>query len=177
MTDLSSPAIVGTRRPTTIELAKEAMSFSAGHFTLFSPTDREPMHGHNFSVAVSFDTWVGEMGLAFDYRIYKNIVNEICKRLHHHMLVPTESPYLEVDSDETYIYAHFNQQKMPFLKSDVILMPLRNISVEELSAWIVEQLIADPTRIEKHEIDKITVKVFSAPGQSGSTTWVRKSQT
>lgn len=173
MTTCSTPAIVGTRRPTTIELAKEAMSFSAGHFTLFSPTNREPLHGHNFSVAVSFDTWVGDMGLAFDYRIYKNIVMEICDRLHHHMLIPTESPYLEVSSDEDYLYAYFNLQKIPFLKSDVILLPLRNISVEELSAWIVEQLIADPARIAKHEIDKITVKVFSAPGQCGSTTWVR----
>lgn len=161
------------KRRTTIELQKEYLSFSAGHFTLFSPTDREPLHGHNFSVAVSFDTWVGELGLAFDYRIYKRIVLEICERLHHHMLIPTESPYLEVTSDDTYYYVHFNQEKIPFLKSDVILVPLRNISVEELSHWIILELTQDQNRLQQHEIDKIVVKVFSAPGQSGSTTWVR----
>ena len=35
---------------TTIELHKEAMKFSAGHFTIFGPDRREPLHGHNFTV-------------------------------------------------------------------------------------------------------------------------------
>ena len=36
---------------TTIELSKEYLKFSAGHFTVFSATERERLHGHNFSVS------------------------------------------------------------------------------------------------------------------------------
>ena len=33
-----------------IELSKEYLNFSAGHFTIFSATERENLHGHNFQV-------------------------------------------------------------------------------------------------------------------------------
>ena len=42
-----------TQRTTTLELYKEEMKFSAGHFTIFSATERENLHGHNFSVYVA----------------------------------------------------------------------------------------------------------------------------
>ena len=35
------------------------------------------------------------------------------------------------------------------------------------------QLIEDKTLLDEHNIQKIVIKVFSAPGQSGSATWVR----
>ena len=31
-----------------IEIAKQALNFSAAHFTIFSQTEREDLHGHNF---------------------------------------------------------------------------------------------------------------------------------
>ena len=36
----------------TIRLAKENMKFSAAHFTIFSASERERLHGHNFRVEV-----------------------------------------------------------------------------------------------------------------------------
>ena len=35
----------------TNEIAKEALNFSAGHVTMFSATEREDLHGHNWRVA------------------------------------------------------------------------------------------------------------------------------
>ena len=35
---------------TTINICKEALKFSGAHFTIFSATDRERLHGHNFRV-------------------------------------------------------------------------------------------------------------------------------
>ena len=35
---------------TTVELQKESMKFSAGHTTIFSATEREPLHGHMYQV-------------------------------------------------------------------------------------------------------------------------------
>ena len=52
-------------------------------------------------------------------------------------------------------------------------MPLTNITVEELSRWFVNELIKETAELDRHRIDKVVVKVFSAPGQSASHEWQR----
>lgn len=156
---------------TTVELHKEAMKFSAGHTTIFSATDREPLHGHHYTVYLALTTWVEENGMTFDYRYYKKKIVELCRHVNQTFLMPEKSPFLTIDEDDDYYYFTFNQKKMPFLKEDVTLMPLTNITVEELSRWFVQELIKDQVELEKHRIEKIKVKVFSAPGQSASHEW------
>ncbi|MCH9690040.1 MAG: 6-carboxytetrahydropterin synthase [Gammaproteobacteria bacterium] len=158
---------------TTVELHKPAMSFSAGHTTIFSATDREPLHGHRYEVYLGLSTQIEENGLTFDYRYYKDRVQTLCKQLHQTFLMPTESPYLIYDEDETYHYFTFNHKKMVFLKEDITLMPLANITIEELSRWFVQELIHDELALERHHIARLVIKIFSAPGQSASHTWER----
>lgn len=160
---------------TTIELEKESMTFNAGHTTIFSATHREPLHGHYYQVAVAVDAWVSENGMKFDYRYYKNRVTALCQQLNQTFLMPTESPYLTISEDEEYYYFKFNHKVMPFLKEDITLLPLSNITVEELSKWFVGQLTQDPNELDRLAIERIAVKVFSAPGQSAGFIWKRHS--
>lgn len=158
-------------RIATIELAKENMSFSVAHFTIFSATERENLHGHNYSVQVLLEKKVADIGLSFDYRFYKQKMRELCKQLHQCVLLPANSPYLTISEQDGYYHVTFADEKMYFLKRDVTLLPLVNISVEELTQWFIEQLLQDQQQLAAHHIQAITVKVFSAPGQGGSTTW------
>lgn len=158
---------------TTIELQKEAMKFSAGHMTLFSATEREPMHGHMYTVYLALTGKVIHNGMTFDYRYYKRRICELCRGLNQTFLMPAYSPFLEYHEDEEYYYFIFNKKKIPFLKEDVTLLPLSNITVEELSRWFVNELIKEEKTLEEHGIEKILVKVFSAPGQSASHEWER----
>lgn len=157
----------------TIELQKESMKFSAGHTTIFSKTDREPLHGHMYSVYLSLTTEVEENGMTFDYRYYKKKIHELCKHLNQTFLMPKFSPFLEFSEDEEYLYFKFNNKKIPFLREDVKILPVTNITVEELSKWFVQELIADKSELDKNRIYKLVVKVFSAPGQSASHSWER----
>lgn len=164
---------MSTRYMTTVELQKESMKFSAGHTTIFSATDREPLHGHMYQLYLGLTTEVGENGMTFDYRYYKEKTRALCKHLNQTFLMPTLSPYLQMSEDDEYYYFTFNHKKIPFLKEDVTLMPLSNITVEELSRWFVLELIQDKDELDRHRIHKIVVKVFSAPGQSASHEWLR----
>lgn len=158
---------------TTVELQKESMKFSAGHTTIFSATEREPLHGHLYSVYLGLTTWVEENGMTFDYRYYKEKVHHLCRSLNQTFLMPEFSPFLQIAQDEEYYYFTFNHKKIPFLKEDITLMPLTNITVEELSRWFIKELIKDQTELDRHRIEKMVVKVFSAPGQSASHEWHR----
>ncbi|MCA0403578.1 MAG: 6-carboxytetrahydropterin synthase [Proteobacteria bacterium] len=156
---------------TTVELQKESMKFSAGHTTIFSATEREPLHGHMYNVYLALTTTVEENGMTFDYRYYKERIHKLCRHLNQTFLMPELSPFLQMAEDDEYYYFTFNKKKIPFLKEDVTLMPLTNITVEELSRWFVLELIKDKEELVKHRIEKIVVKVFSAPGQSASHEW------
>lgn len=162
-----------SRYLTTVELQKESMKFSAGHTTIFSATDREPLHGHMYGVYLGLTTWVEDNGMTFDYRYYKKRIHELCRHLNQTFLMPQLSPFLQFAQDDEYYYFTFNHKKIPFLKEDVTLLPLSNITVEELSRWFVNEMIKEKEELTRHRIEKIVVKVFSAPGQSASHEWYR----
>jgi 6-pyruvoyltetrahydropterin/6-carboxytetrahydropterin synthase len=156
---------------TTIDIHREQMKFSAGHFTIFSATERENMHGHNFTVQVLADTEVGDDGLAFDYGIYKKKILEICRSLNEYFLLPEKSPHLRIEQTDTHVYAYFSDEKLSFLQRDAKLLPIRNITLEELSCWFLEQLVGDGARTTELGIRRVEVRVYSAPGQSASSSW------
>lgn len=158
-------------RKATLEIHKDEFSFSAGHFTIFSATEREPLHGHNYNVSVTFDILVGQYGLMFDYRYYKRKVEAICKELNWHMLLPGQSPYLRIEAAGEYWHAHFNQTIIPFLREDVIILPLTNITIEELSHWFLQRILENQAEFSVHAIHGITVKVFNGPGQAAGASW------
>lgn len=157
---------------TTIELAKEDMEFAAGHFTIFSATTRERLHGHNFRVAAKINAKKSDdRGMAFDYAVYKDILRNLCKKLDSYFLLPANSPYLRIEAEGDYYYAYFHEDKIPFLKKDVLIMPLVNVSVEELAKWFLAQVVSDEVTIKQHGVVGIYIQVFSGPGQSASASW------
>ncbi|GAB4393277.1 MAG: 6-carboxytetrahydropterin synthase [Gammaproteobacteria bacterium] len=160
------------KRLTTIELQKENMKFSAGHFTIFSATERENLHGHNYNVFAALTTWIDDdIGLSFDYRYYKRKLVDLCRELNQAFLIPANSKFLQIETSNEYTYIHFNDERIPFLPRDIKLIPVTNITVEELAQWFIDQLLQNEQELQANAIQKINIKVFSAPGQSGSAQW------
>lgn len=158
-------------RSASLTIHKEEFSFSAGHFTIFSATSREQMHGHNYYVSLTFDFGIAENGMSFDYRHYKRKMLTLCDSLDRHFLLPTQSPYLQIEDGGDYWIGHYDHKKLMFLKEDIILVPVTNITIEDLSSWFLSKLMEENQEIEKHHIHRITVDVYNGPGQSGSASW------
>lgn len=154
-----------------VEIHKEAFSFSAGHFTIFSATEREALHGHNYHVSISFKVKIEHNGLAFDYRCYKKKIAQLCDSIDRRTLLPSKSTYLKLTENESYYVAHFNQQILYFLKEDVVILPLTNITIEELARWFLEDIVKDKESLLKDGIQSMHVKVYNGPMQSGGASW------
>lgn len=153
----------------TIELHKEHMKFSVAHFTIFSATERENLHGHNYTVSLIMDVEVKELGLSFDYRDYKKIMLDLCKSINSTLLLPRDNPYLKITEEDKIYRINFADEEMLLPKRDVTILPIHNITVEELSRWMVSRLIEHFKDKLAHDLIRtITIKVFSAIGQSGS---------
>jgi len=158
---------------TTIELFKEAMKFSAGHFTIFSADRRERLHGHNFAVSVSITGEPDDNGMMGDYGEFKRIVFDLCRDLDEWFLLPGRSPHLVLREEGPYLFAEFDGKTLPFLRSDVQVLPIRNITVEELARHLCTRLVDEGRVLAIAPIHRLTVKVSSGPGQLGSASWRR----
>ena len=160
-------------RLTTIHIDKESHKFSAAHFTIFSSTERERLHGHNFSVAAKIVAPVDDNGLTGDYAVYKQQIKKLCDALDEYTLIPSQSLYLTVEEEADYYRITHDQDVMLYLKADTLILPLRNTTVEDLSNYLLEELVADTAFLELQDIRQIEVMVSSGPGQAGSSLWVR----
>lgn len=158
---------------TTISIAKEALHFAAAHFTIFSATERENLHGHNFQVAADIDADVGEDGLAFDYNLVKRTLQALCDALDERTLLPGRSPHLAITEEQGYTIAHFNGERIPFLPRDVLMLPVANITVEALAGWLGAELLKDPG-IAALDMHRMTVKVSSGAGQWAQSSFAPK---
>lgn len=155
---------------TTIEISKEYLHFAAAHFTLFSDTERENLHGHNFQVTLDAEAPIAEDGLTFDYNILKKALKQMCDDLDEQVIMPTQSPHLQIESDDQYTYAVFNGERIPFLERDLTLLPIRNVTVEELAHYLLGTLL-QRAEIKALDIQQMVLKCASGEGQWASASW------
>lgn len=157
-------------RLTTIELAKEYLKFSVAHFTIFNASERERLHGHNFTVSAKITAPVDDNGLCFPYNIFKKYLKSLCKQLDEYTIIAKDSPHLSITEQGDYYHVAFNNDQLILLKTDTLLLPVRNTTVEELAHYLVQIMSRAPI-VSEHNVQSIQLFVSSGPGQSGSGVW------
>lgn len=149
---------------TTIEISKDYLHFNSAHFTIFSATEREDLHGHTFYVRAFVTSPIDENGMAFDYNILKTSLLRLCDHLDEKVLLPERSPHLNLTEADGYLIAEYGDERLPFLPRDVRTLPVRNITVEELAPWFLAELNSD-TEVAAQDITHLEIQVSSGPGQ------------
>lgn len=157
----------------TIEIEKAYLHFAAAHFTIFSATDRERLHGHNWRMGVEITGEVDDNGLCFDYAIYKEILKKLCHKYDEYTLIAEQSPYLTITDDSDFYYIKHNEITQPLLKTDTILLPIKNVTIEELSHFFLSELTEDKAFLEKLKIRAFEVRISSGVDQWGKARWSR----
>lgn len=158
-------------RSTTIEISKEDLKFSAAHFTVFGAGDRERLHGHNFRVRAELTAAVDDNGLCFDYQQIKSRLRKLCKSLDEYMLLPERSPHLAIETVEQHYLVRFGSETLQFPRADTLLLPIRNTTVEELSHYLLQELLRDEEFLQANRITRLAIGVSSGYGQWGSSDW------
>lgn len=155
---------------TTITIAKDYLGFAAAHFTIFSASSRERLHGHGYRLSIRMVTPVADDGLSFDYNVVKTAAREQCDALDEYMLLPAHSPHLQIEDDGDNYRVRHGDDWMQFLKSDTLLLPIRNITIEELSRYLLERLLEVP-EIASADIRELEIGVSSGSQQWGASSW------
>lgn len=145
-------------------VAKEDFKFAVAHFTVFGPGVAELLHGHNYKVRVKVSgAETDELGLLLDLRGLKSEIRRICASLDEKTLIPTACPLVTVNRDDGQVRVRFGELGYSLAERSVVLLDLRNTSIEELALYVWRELapILAGTRGRRLEVE-----VAETPGQS-----------
>ncbi len=155
----------------SIRLAKEDFKFSVAHFTIFGPGHAEPLHGHNYRLALEVEgEAVDELGLLADCARLKRAARAACAALDDRLLLPESSPHLAIgrSGGETSgkpggtIAVRFVEREYRFPADEVLLLPLANVTMELLARWAWERL----AKVARGgAVRSLMIEIEETPGQ------------
>jgi len=157
--------------PTTvIHVEKGSLGFAAAHFSCHSQV-REMLHGHNYTVGLRVHGEVKADGTVIDFADLKTILRQECGALDHHMIVPTESVDLSVETteDDHIALRHRDGTRFLFPAGDCVLLPIINSTCECLAAYLLGRL---RDRLGSRDLI-LEVSVDESPGQGARVTEIR----
>ena len=148
----------------TLRLAKGDFKFSAAHFTLFSATEAEPLHGHNYRVLVEVGgDELDALGLLIETGILKRRIRELLVGLDDRVLLPERSPLLTISVQDGSVDCRYADRAYRFPEREVVLLPLVNVTMELLARLVWRQLADD---LEAASASHLAVEIEETDGQS-----------
>ncbi|MDE2923461.1 MAG: 6-carboxytetrahydropterin synthase [Acidobacteriota bacterium] len=152
----------------SLRLGKEDFKFSAAHFTVFSENEAEALHGHNYRVRVELGgPGVDELEFLVPVAAAKREIRSQCAELDEKVLLPAECPHLDLESSDEAVTARFEQRRYEFPSSEVVLLPVANVTVEAL-ARLLWQRLADRWDSLRDRVETLEVTVTETRGQGAS---------
>jgi len=155
----------------SIKVFKQYFNFACSHFLIFKDGTREPLHGHNYRIAIDGKAprLVGDM--VFDFLDIKPIVREICNELDHHLLLPKDNSLLKFEIQKDSIKILPPDGSIFIIPAqDVVFLPLANTSAERLAIYIGNEVSKRLLARFNFSFQSLTVEVEETPGQSAVIT-------
>jgi 6-pyruvoyltetrahydropterin/6-carboxytetrahydropterin synthase len=153
----------------SISVYKQYFNFASAHFMLFKDGSREPLHGHNYRVQIKGNALELDDDMVFNFLDIKPIVREICNELDHKLLITKINVNLRIEENQkNYKIITRDESEFSFPKSDVLLLPIENTSVERIAHYIalkISELVKNRFQFEFRDLE---VEVEESPGQSAT---------
>lgn len=155
---------------TTLHLAKQNFKFSAAHFLIFDEKHAERLHGHNYQVEVDIVTPDEEelhaSGYFVDFNVFKKYIKAKLDSWDEIVLLPAKHPEMHIKASEKSFEVTFRDRFYVFPKNEVLLLPVSNTSVENLSRLLADEFFAE---FQKYQVRRVKVLVEETPGQGASS--------
>ena len=154
-----------------LRLGKQDFKFSVAHFTIFGPGRAEPLHGHNYRLALEVEgEGVDELGLLSDCARLKRAARAACAALDDKVLLPEVSPYLAIGKSggnpgargEGTVAVRFADREYRFPAAEVLFLPFANVTMELLARWAWERLAK---AAKGGAVTSLMVEIEETPGQ------------
>ncbi len=136
--------------------------FVAGHF-LPSIEKCSRLHGHNYAVLIEIEGEPGPDGIIIDFISVKEAAHAIVQRIDHRMILPSSGASMEVALKEGHYAVSFNGKNYLFPSGDVAVIPVDNVSAENLSRYFLAEIVR--SGIFGDNVTRVAVGVAEGRGQ------------
>ncbi len=140
------------------------LRFSACHFIPNHPKCG-CLHGHTYAISVRIE---GDQKGEFiiDFEIVKGMVNRICDRLDHRILIAEKDKRLRIRKNDCITIEVIDSKKRyVFPVEDVVFLPTNSVSAEDMCKYFVLNLARNLKEMKADNILKIHVRVDEGIGQ------------
>ena len=151
-----------------VRIADDSTVFASAHFITYDRDTCEPLHGHNFRVAVTVTGPLDENHYVVDFVALKKIVMELLAELDHRVLLPTKHEQIRVETLGEEVEVFFPGRRWLFPRSECALLPLANTTVELLARHLASGLVDRLAPLTGGGRSDVTVEVEESPGWSAA---------
>ncbi len=149
----------------SVRLDGDDLIFSAAHFILLPDGICEPLHGHNYRVAVEIAGPLDDVHCVVDFIALGTVLKSILRELDHAVLLPRHSPVIRVKEDEGEVEVTFPPRRWIFPAVECRILPLAGTTVELMARYLAERLIAAVADAGFDPPTRLRVEVEESPGR------------
>lgn len=147
-----------------LRLAKEDFKFSTAHFTVFSSSSAEDLHGHNYRVRVEIaGGTLDQHGLLMEVGPVKSAIRRLCAELDASTILPERSSMVRVASAGGEVEVRYGARVYRLPEAGVRILAIRNTSIEELAIWFWGRLAPS---LRGTSAEELAVEIEETAGQS-----------
>lgn len=158
--------MIGMPPARRITVERNRLRFAAAHMATFGG-DCEPLHGHNYDIMIELEGPLTDDAWVWDFGATKRLAKAIADELDHKFLLQAKSEHIASRRDGANWVVSYKDRTYQFPASDVYPLPVPNTTVECISEWFANRLLADLRAAGATHLSRLTVGIEEMPGQAG----------
>ncbi|MDQ3669629.1 MAG: 6-carboxytetrahydropterin synthase [Actinomycetota bacterium] len=156
------------RRSFKVTVTKDYLVFASAHFITFAGHRCEPLHGHNYRVAVTLEGGLDEESwYVVDFSVLKGVMRRLCDEIDHKVLLPTANPRIAITTSERSVTVALDgEPKYAFPPEDCAFLPITNTTVEMMAQHLAGRVREEMTAAGARRLTAIELELEENFGQS-----------
>ena len=150
----------------SVRIAGDNLIYSAAHFIMLPGGICEPLHGHNFRVAVELSGPLDESGCVIDFVVLLQIMKSILAEIDHAVLLPTRHPAIQVSAGADEVEVRVAARRWVFPRPECRLLPVVSTTVELMADYLAQRLLATLADRGIARPQRLWIELEESPGCS-----------
>jgi 6-pyruvoyltetrahydropterin/6-carboxytetrahydropterin synthase len=148
----------------SVRIAGDNLIYSAAHFIVLPGGICEPLHGHNFRVAVEVSGALDEIDCVVDFLTLLRVMKSILADLDHAVLLPARHPAIRVSAGEDEVEARFGARRWVFPRAECRLLPVVSTTVELMANYLAQRLLETLAARDLARPHRVRIELEESPG-------------
>ncbi len=149
----------------SVRITGDDLSFSAAHFLASSAEVCEPLHGHDYQVAVEIGGLLGAEHYVVDFVALRRALRQLLEQWNHRVLLPDGSGAVRVASHVPgEIEVRLGRRRWVFPEQDCCILPVPSTTAELLARTLGRRLLERLLPSRRTGVATVRVELKESPG-------------